>query len=120
MFGLKIIRKKKYDSILSENKSLSLMGSCLSTEKDNLKQELTAMEIKLNEARKFNAEKAIEGGCLVGPWCENCIHKRYIGEKNMYPVTNYVGESRMVFFSKDIYCAKHIHDICPEWTCEKE
>lgn len=81
---------------------------------DNLKvyqAELEKQNQHLAKLISLKAEDLTE--CKVGSWCENCAHRRTNFAKLFYNPGN--GNP---YCNAVSYCAKHIHELCPEWEPE--
>lgn len=53
-------------------------------------------------------------GCKVGPWCDDCIHRQTDFTNLLYSSSN-----GNCYYNAVSYCAKHIHELCPEWEPHK-
>lgn len=57
-------------------------------------------------------------GCMVGSWCEDCDHVRR--DKTITNGFEKMAEYGLKYFTLPTvdgyvtYCAKHLHDLCPE------
>lgn len=81
---------------------------------DNLKvyqAELEKQNRQLAQLISFKAEDCTN--CKIGPWCDDCIHKRSISTMLFYNPSD-----KSSYCNAVSYCAKHIHELCPEWESE--
>lgn len=102
MFGYLFVKKEEYKSLKNENSKL----------KDQLKLEKEDHETtKETVNRLCNEISGKTSECNVGPWCQDCQHKKFaqIGKvkKNSWGIAAYCDGT--------YYCGKHTHDLCPEW-----
>lgn len=64
--------------------------------------------------------------CAVGPWCEDCDHVRrdkvvtggYMKISNLEYGLRYSTPATVDGYVT--YCAKHLHDLCPEHSCNSQ
>lgn len=73
--------------------------------------ELEKQNRQLSQLISLKAEDRTN--CKVGPWCEGCAHRRTNFTKFFY--SHKKGKS---YCNAVSYCAKHIHELCPEWEPE--
>lgn len=105
---------KKYNAI-------STQLSLVIRDKDRLAEQnknLSERNIALNEEVKRLAAliSASNKECNVGPWCNDCKHMR--SDRVVAAVEKKVAHGRYyqeVTVDGDVmYCAKHLHELCPE------
>lgn len=102
MFGYLLVKKEEYKSLKNENSKL----------KDQLKLEKEDHETtKETVNRLCNEISGKTSECNVGPWCQDCQHKKFaqIGKAKR----NFWGTA--AYYDGTYYCGKHTHDLCPEW-----
>lgn len=101
-----IISREKYDALLDE----------LDREKKK------NAELQKETRRLADAISANNESCRVGAWCTDCEHIRY--DKSVITTDN-CDPSILCFTTKYIegevmYCAKHLHELCPEHSKHKQ
>lgn len=106
------ITKKEYERLTSQ---LGMLKSkCMTLEED---KRICSEEIK-NLTEEINGKVK---DCQIGPWCEDCAHRKTAVTENFVAFINTFGApvpiKRMPNYI--VYCGKHIHETCPEWTQTK-
>ena len=103
------VSTKKYDEVIRDKYRLTKENENLSKRNIALNAEVKRLSSLISASNK---------DCNVGPWCNDCKHMRSDTAVSAETELDFV--SRMyyqtdVFVDGDIiYCAKHLHELCPE------
>ena len=95
----------------------------ISTEKyEELQAELKKSKEMIEELNKENQRLAEQisvnnTGCKIGPWCDDCGHLRTDSASVSVWKEGFLSYYRVITEEGKVrYCAKHLHDLCPEHT----
>lgn len=113
---------KKYNEISSQLAIITKDKDRLIKKNENLSERNIALNAEVKRLAALISASNKE--CNVGPWCNDCEHMRSdrvvtAGEEQEIAPGRYYRMSAIV--DGDVmYCAKHLHELCPEHSKHKK
>lgn len=111
-FGYVLLDKQEY---IIENKKLADELYEKSVEIDGLNDTIKEQKEIIESLKDLIVENQDNSECKVGAWCSDCKHKCIIPTQFKRVK---IGNTNRIYYQyadNDIYCKKHLHEICKEW-----
>jgi len=115
------VSTKKYNDLSTQLDMVIKDKDRLARENESLSERNIALNAEVKRLAALISASNKE--CNVGPWCNDCKHMRSdrvvtAGEEQEFCGRYY--RTGVIVDGDVMYCAKHLHDLCPEHSKHSE